>query len=64
MATTATIKTNLGDINVNLFPDQAPKTVRNFAGLAEGTQEWTDPKVKAKSTAPLLQRHDLPPRDP
>ena len=53
MATTATIKTNLGDINVNLFPDHAPKTVRNFTGLAEGTQEWTDPKVKAKSTAPL-----------
>ena len=53
MTTTATIKTNLGDINVNLFPDHAPKTVRNFTGLAEGTQEWTDPKVKAKSTAPL-----------
>ena len=53
MATRATIKTNLGDINVNLFPDHAPKTVRNFTGLAEGTQEWTDPKVKAKSTAPL-----------
>lgn len=53
MATTATIHTNLGDINVNLFPDHAPKTVRNFTGLAEGTQEWTDPKVKAKSTAPL-----------
>jgi Peptidyl-prolyl cis-trans isomerase (rotamase) - cyclophilin family len=44
MATTATIQTNFGDINVNLFPDQAPKTVRNFTGLAEGTQEWTDPK--------------------
>jgi peptidyl-prolyl cis-trans isomerase A (cyclophilin A) len=53
MATTATIHTNLGDINVNLFPDHAPKTVRNFTGLAEGTQEWTDPKVKAKSSAPL-----------
>lgn len=53
MATTALIKTNFGDINVNLFPDHAPKTVRNFTGLAEGTQEWTDPKVKAKSTAPL-----------
>ena len=53
MATKATIKTNLGDINVNLFPDHAPKTVRNFTGLAEGTQEWTDPKVNAKSTAPL-----------
>ena len=53
MTTTATIHTNKGDINVTLFPDQAPKTVRNFTGLAEGTQEWTDPKVRAKSTAPL-----------
>ena len=53
MTTTATIHTNLGDIRVNLFADQAPKTVRNFTGLAEGTQEWTDPRVRAKSTAPL-----------
>jgi len=53
MTTTATLHTSKGDIRVNLFPDQAPKTVRNFTGLAEGTQEWTDPKVKAKSTAPL-----------
>jgi peptidyl-prolyl cis-trans isomerase A (cyclophilin A) len=53
MTMTATLHTSLGDINVNLFPDHAPKTVRNFTGLAEGTQEWTDPKVKAKSTAPL-----------
>ena len=53
MTTTATIHTNKGDIKVNLFADQAPKTVRNFTGLAEGTQEWTDPKLKAKSSAPL-----------
>lgn len=53
MATTATLHTNYGDIKVNLFADQAPKTVRNFTGLAEGTQEWTDPKVRAKSNAPL-----------
>lgn len=53
MPTTAIIKTNKGNINVNLFPDHAPKTVRNFTGLAEGTQEWTDPRVKAKTTAPL-----------
>jgi peptidyl-prolyl cis-trans isomerase A (cyclophilin A) len=53
MPTTAIIKTNKGNINVNLFPDQAPKTVRNFTGLAEGTQEWTDPRVKTKTTAPL-----------
>ena len=53
MTTQATLTTSLGDIRINLFPDQAPKTVRNFTGLAEGTQEWTDPRVRAKSTAPL-----------
>ncbi len=53
MTTTATIHTNLGDIRVTLFADQAPKTVRNFTGLAEGNLEWTDPRVRAKSTAPL-----------
>ena len=53
MTTTATIHTSMGDIRVNLFPDQAPKTVRNFTGLAEGTQEWTDAKVKSKTTRPL-----------
>ena len=50
MATTATITTNHGDVRINLFPDQAPKTVRNFTGHEEGTQEWTDPKVQATST--------------
>jgi len=53
MTTTATIHTSLGDIKVTLFADQAPKTVRNFTGLAEGTKEWTDPRVRSKSTAPL-----------
>jgi len=53
MTTTATIHTNKGDIRITLFADQAPKTVRNFTGLAEGTKEWTDPRVRAKSTAPL-----------
>ena len=38
----ATLKTNHGDIHVNLFPDHAPKTVRNFTGLADGSQEWSD----------------------
>ena len=53
MAMQAIIHTNKGDIRVNLFEFQAPKTVRNFTGLAEGTQEWTDRRVNAKSTAPL-----------
>lgn len=49
----ATLHTNKGDIRLTLFPDQAPKTVANFVGLAEGTLEWTDPRVKAKTTGPL-----------
>jgi peptidyl-prolyl cis-trans isomerase A (cyclophilin A) len=36
----ATLKTNRGDIAINLFPDQAPMTVDNFVGLAEGTKEY------------------------
>lgn len=31
----ATIKTNYGDIKVQLFPEQAPKSVENFVGLAK-----------------------------
>ena len=38
----ATLKTNLGDIAIDLFPNQAPKTVDNFVGLAEGTKDYTD----------------------
>jgi len=53
MTTTAILHTNKGDIRINLFPDHAPKTVRNFVELAEGTKEWTDPNLRAKSTAKL-----------
>lgn len=41
----ATIKTSMGDIAVDLFPDKAPNTVANFVGLSEGTKDWTDPKT-------------------
>ncbi|MCL2583393.1 MAG: peptidylprolyl isomerase [Streptosporangiales bacterium] len=43
--TTATLTTSQGTITVRLFPDHAPKTVRNFVELAEGSREWTDPKT-------------------
>ncbi|MEI6846099.1 MAG: peptidylprolyl isomerase, partial [Candidatus Firestonebacteria bacterium] len=33
--TTATIKTNMGNIVIELFADKAPKTVANFVALAE-----------------------------
>jgi peptidyl-prolyl cis-trans isomerase A (cyclophilin A) len=39
---TATLKTNRGDILINLLPNHAPTTVENFVGLAEGTKEYRD----------------------
>jgi peptidyl-prolyl cis-trans isomerase A (cyclophilin A) len=50
----ATLHTNRGDIRLELFPNHAPKTVRNFVGLAEGTQEWQDPKSGAKRNDPFF----------
>ncbi len=46
----AILSTNYGDITVHLFPNHAPKTVRNFVQLAEGEREWTDPRTGRKST--------------
>ncbi len=51
--TKATLKTNKGDIVINLFPNHAPETVDNFVGLAEGTREWTDPRSGSRTKAPL-----------
>jgi peptidyl-prolyl cis-trans isomerase A (cyclophilin A) len=51
--TYAVLHTNMGDIEVRLFPDHAPKTVRNFVELAEGTKEWKDPGT-GKSEAKKL----------
>ena len=49
----ATIHTNHGDIVVDLFGNHAPKTVKNFIGLSDGSQEWTDPKTGEKKSTPL-----------
>ena len=43
---TATLHTTAGDIRLNLFGDQAPKTVRNFTELALGSREWTNPAIE------------------
>jgi peptidyl-prolyl cis-trans isomerase A (cyclophilin A) len=43
---TATLRTSEGTIVLRLFPDHAPKTVRNFVELAEGGREWTDPQTR------------------
>ena len=49
----ATLHTTEGDIRVELFEHQAPKTVQNFVGLAEGTREWADPKTGATRNDPF-----------
>src|SRR4051794_37089789 len=36
----AVLKTNRGDITVNLFPNHAPETVANFTGLATGEKSY------------------------
>ena len=53
MALTATLTTNRGDIVIDLFPDQAPQTVENFVGLAEGTKQWLDPATHQPSDKPF-----------
>ena len=50
---TATIKTSQGTIEVNLFGHHAPKTVKNFVGLATGEITWTHPQTGEKTNAPL-----------
>jgi peptidyl-prolyl cis-trans isomerase A (cyclophilin A) len=39
------LQTSMGTIVLRLFPDHAPKTVRNFVELAEGSREWTNPRT-------------------
>jgi peptidyl-prolyl cis-trans isomerase A (cyclophilin A) len=51
--TYALLKTSMGDIEVQLFENHAPKTVRNFVELAEGTREWTDPRTGKTESKPL-----------
>nr|WP_246326464.1 peptidylprolyl isomerase [Actinomycetospora corticicola] len=45
--------TSNGDITVNLFPDQAPKTVSNFVGLATGEGQYSEPNAKGSSSGPF-----------
>lgn len=49
----AKIITSMGEINCELFPDKAPKTVANFVGLAEGTKEWLVPGTNQWVKKPL-----------
>lgn len=50
---TATLHTNLGDIVLDLYGDQAPKTVKNFIGLAEGTADYSQPNASGTQEGPF-----------
>lgn len=39
----AVLYTSVGNIVCRLFPEDAPKAVANFVGLARGTKPWTNP---------------------
>ncbi len=49
----ALITTSLGDITVELYADEAPKTVENFLALAAGTKPFTDPATGQQATRPF-----------
>ncbi|MFA5876052.1 MAG: peptidylprolyl isomerase, partial [Candidatus Margulisiibacteriota bacterium] len=49
----AIIETSQGTMVCELYPKTAPKTVANFANLAQGTKEWTNPKTHATEKRPL-----------
>ncbi|WP_018157513.1 peptidylprolyl isomerase [Demetria terragena] len=46
----ATLHTNHGDINVTLFPNDAPNTVENFTGLATGEKDYKDDAGRTSPT--------------
>jgi peptidyl-prolyl cis-trans isomerase A (cyclophilin A) len=50
--TYATFATTDGTFTIKLYADEAPKTVANFVGLADGSKEWTDPRTGKKVTQP------------
>ncbi len=46
MPSTAVFKTSEGTFKARLFDGEAPETVKNFIGLAEGTKEWNSRSKK------------------
>ena len=52
MSVHAEFVTSEGNFTIRLHDQEAPKTVENFIGLAEGTREWTDPRTNKKVTRP------------
>ncbi len=51
--TYAIFETSQGNIVIKLLEKEAPKTVENFVGLAEGTREFTNEKTLKKEKRPF-----------
>jgi peptidyl-prolyl cis-trans isomerase A (cyclophilin A) len=51
--TYAIFETSQGNITIKLLEKEAPKTVENFVGLAEGTKEFTNEKTGKKEKRPF-----------
>jgi peptidyl-prolyl cis-trans isomerase A (cyclophilin A) len=52
VAVYADVITSEGNFTIRLYDKEAPKTVENFVGLAEGTKEWTDPRTNKRVKQP------------
>jgi peptidyl-prolyl cis-trans isomerase A (cyclophilin A) len=52
--TYAIFETSQGNVVCRLFEKEAPQTVTNFVGLAEGTKEFADPKTNSKTKRPFF----------
>jgi peptidyl-prolyl cis-trans isomerase A (cyclophilin A) len=48
----ARFETTMGNFTAELNEKEAPITTANFAGLASGEKEWTDPKTEQKQKKP------------
>lgn len=49
----AILHTNRGDITIDLFADQAPKTVGSFVSLAKGEPSWRDQEIGQSRDTPF-----------
>ena len=54
MSTFAQFDTTEGTFTIRLYDQEAPNTVANFIGLAEGTKEFTDPRTNERKKAPFV----------
>ncbi len=48
------MKTNFGDVYIEMFPEEAPKTVANFMDLAMGKRVFVDHKTSEKVKRPFF----------